>query len=584
LFILILSVFIITGCNDGGGSGSGNSDTPVTINPVSSTEIVDGATGVPINHKLAVTFSEEMDPATINATTFTLYDGATAVSGTVTYSGVTAVFRPTADLDPNTTYIATITTGVENLAGNSLANDYVWSFTTDAAADATAPIIALTVPANLETGIAINTKITATFSEAMDPSTIDTATFTMVQGIVPVSGAVTYAGLVATFTPTDNLADTTTYTATITTTAEDLNGNALAANKVWTFDTGAVLDTTAPTVTLTGPVDLATGAALNKKVQATFSEAMDPLTITTATFTLKQGATAVPGTVAYVGLVATFTPTDLLSEDLTYTATIKTGAKDLAGNALVVPAAGGLPKPNPWTFTTVDVLPIGPLPVDLGTAGNFVLLTKTGITTTGVTAITGDMGVSPIGSTAITGFGLAMDATGTFSTSGLVTGNVYAADYTAPTPANLTAAISDMAIAYSDAAGRTIPDFTELGAGDISGMDLAPGLYKWGTGLLIDSTGVTLTGGADDVWIFQIADDLTVNNAAIVTLAGGAQAKNIFWQVAGGTGVALGTTVQFKGIILAEKAITFDTGATLVNGRALAKSNVTLDANTITAP
>ncbi|MDD3813865.1 MAG: ice-binding family protein [Desulfocapsaceae bacterium] len=225
----------------------------------------------------------------------------------------------------------------------------------------------------------------------------------------------------------------------------------------------------------------------------------------------------------------------------------------------------------------------GQAPVNLGSAESFVLLAKAGITTTGVTKVTGNIGVSPIDSTAITGFGLILDSSGTFSTSSLVTGNIYAADYADPTPANLTTTISDMAIAYTDAAGRTLPDFTELGAGDISGRNLVPGLYKWGTGLLIDKTGVTLTGGANDVWIFQIAGNLTVNNAAIVTLAGGAQAKNIFWQVAGGTGVEIGTTVQFKGIILAEKGITFNTGATLT-GSALAQTNITLIANTLTGP
>ncbi|MDP2644256.1 MAG: ice-binding family protein, partial [Desulfobacterales bacterium] len=255
-----------------------------------------------------------------------------------------------------------------------------------------------------------------------------------------------------------------------------------------------------------------------------------------------------------------------------------------AGNPLVVPAVG-LP-PNPWTFTTVAAPPLGPSAVDLGTAGNFVLLTKAGITTTGVTAITGNIGVSPIDSTAITGFGLVMDVSNQFSTTTpatLVTGNVYAANYAVPTPANMTTAISDMETAFVDAAGRPIPDFTELGAGDISGLNLAPGLYKWGTGVLIDLTGVTLTGGADDVWIFQIEGDLTVNSGAIVTLAGGAQAKNIFWQVNGGTGATFNTTSAFQGIILASKAIVFKNGATLV-GRALAQTNVTLIANTITGP
>ncbi|MBA3017423.1 MAG: DUF3494 domain-containing protein, partial [Desulfobacteraceae bacterium] len=139
-------------------------------------------------------------------------------------------------------------------------------------------------------------------------------------------------------------------------------------------------------------------------------------------------------------------------------------------------------------------------PVDLGSAGNFVILSKSGITTTGTTSIVGDIGVSPIAATAITGFGLILDSTNQFSTSdpsSLVTGKVYAADYAVPTPAKMTTAVSDMETAYTDAAGRTLPDATELGAGDISGMTLAPGLYKWGTGVLITSVGVTLSGGAN---------------------------------------------------------------------------------------
>jgi hypothetical protein len=222
-----------------------------------------------------------------------------------------------------------------------------------------------------------------------------------------------------------------------------------------------------------------------------------------------------------------------------------------------------------------------PAPVNLGTAGNFVILAKTGISTTGTTQITGDIGVSPIDHTAITGFALTMDASGTFSTSSLVTGKVYAADYTSPTPTKMTTAVSDMQTAYTDAAGRTLPDYTELGAGDITSMTLAPGLYKWGTGVLVSAAGVTISGTASDVWIFQIAQNLELANGAIVTLSGGAQASNIFWQVGGGSGVTLGTTADMKGIILCQTAIVMGTGATL-NGRALAQTAVTLDANIVT--
>jgi hypothetical protein len=223
-------------------------------------------------------------------------------------------------------------------------------------------------------------------------------------------------------------------------------------------------------------------------------------------------------------------------------------------------------------------------PVDLGTAGNFAILSKAGITNSPTSAITGDIGSSPITAASID------------VTCGEMTGAIYGSDagYVGSgdtscfkgTSADNTLvgnAVLDMQTAYTDAAGRTLPDYTELGAGDVSGMTLTHGVYKWGTGLLITGAGVTISGSATDVWIFQIAQNLTVMDGAKVTLAGGALAKNIFWQVAGGTGVSLGTTVDFKGVILAQKAITLNTGAT-VNGRLLAQSAVTLDANTVTAP
>lgn len=176
--------------------------------------------------------------------------------------------------------------------------------------------------------------------------------------------------------------------------------------------------------------------------------------------------------------------------------------------------------------------------VDLGNAVNFAILAKSGISTTGITAIVGDIGVSPIAATGITGFGLVMDSSGTFATSSLVKGKVYAANYATPTPAYMTTAISNMQTAYTNAAGRTNPTATELSAGNIGGMTLAPGLYKWSTGVTIP-TDVTLSGSSTDVWIFQIAQTLTISSGKKVILSGGAQAKNIFWQVAGQT--TLGT-------------------------------------------
>jgi hypothetical protein len=221
-------------------------------------------------------------------------------------------------------------------------------------------------------------------------------------------------------------------------------------------------------------------------------------------------------------------------------------------------------------------------PVDLGTAGNFAILAKSGISTVPASVITGDIGVSPIDATALTGFSVILDSTTRFSTSPQVTGKIYAANYATPTPANLTTAVSDMETAFTDAAGRTLPGFTELGAGNIGGLTLAPGLYKWGTSVTIP-TDVTIAGGPNDVWIFQIAGNITIAGAKSVILSGGAQARNIFWQVAGGVGVDLGTTSHFEGIVLAQKGINLRTGAS-INGRLLSQTAVTLDASTVTSP
>src|SRR5665648_119577 len=218
-------------------------------------------------------------------------------------------------------------------------------------------------------------------------------------------------------------------------------------------------------------------------------------------------------------------------------------------------------------------------PVDLGTAGNFVILTKSGISTTGTTSIVGNIGVSPVAATYITGFGLIADASNEFSTSSLVTGKVYASNYAPPTPTMMSTAVSDMEIAFI-AGNAPAPDATELGAGEIGGETLAPGVYKWSTGVLI-STDVTLSGSSTDVWIFQIAQTLDLSNGKQVILSGDADAKNIFWVVSGQT--TLGTTSDMNGNILDQTAIVLNNGATL-NGRALAQTTVTLDQNTVNQP
>ena len=218
-------------------------------------------------------------------------------------------------------------------------------------------------------------------------------------------------------------------------------------------------------------------------------------------------------------------------------------------------------------------------PVNLGTAGDYAILAKTGISTVPNSVITGNIGVSPIDSTAITGFSLTVDATNEFSRSTQVTGKAYAADYASPTPSKLTTTVSNMETAYTDAAGRAV-NYTELYTGDISGQTLTSGVYKWGTGVLINAD-VYLHGGANDVFIFQIAKGITQACNTKIILTGGAQAKNIFWQSA--QTVDIKTGAHFEGIILGKTNISLGTNAS-INGRLLAQTAVTLIKSTVVAP
>jgi hypothetical protein len=219
------------------------------------------------------------------------------------------------------------------------------------------------------------------------------------------------------------------------------------------------------------------------------------------------------------------------------------------------------------------------LAVNLGSAGNYAILAKTGISSVPTSSVTGDLGICPAAASYITGFPLTADATNEFSTSPQVTGKIYAFDYQPPTPATLTTAIGDMQQAFTDAAGRA-PGVTELGSGNIGGMTLTPGVYAWSTGLLIPEN-VTLTGSATDVWIFQIAGTLTVSSATTVVLTGGALPKNVFWQVSGAA--ELGTTSAFAGDILAQTSIAMETGAS-IHGRLLAQSAVSIESSTVVEP
>ena len=340
-----------------------------------------------------------------------------------------------------------------------------------------------------------------------------------------------------------------------------------------------------------------------KVLTATFSEPMDAATITPlGVFTLKETTSGndVPGVVTMnaANTIATFTPNvAALTANTSYTATISTEAKN-AGSITA------MPNPVAWSFTTMNTSfanqasPfVGQAPVDLLSARDFVILAKTTITDVPASAITGNIGLSP-------GTGFAVKVT----CAEMALGKIYTVDATyvgadvscvEPGPgANKTLvdnAVADMGTAYAEAAARTLPDATELGAaGEIGGITFYPGLYKWGTAVNI-STDITLDaqGDTNAVWIFQIAQDLTVAGKGDlatgikVTLANGAKAANVFWQVGAagvpGAGATLDTYSTFNGTILSAKQVIANTGA-VVNGRLFADSQVTLQQNPVTQP
>jgi len=561
------------------GIASGVQAFTVSLLPptVSSTNPANNVIAVPINRKITATFSKPMDLATITSATFLVTSGGSAVAGGVTYDATnnTATFAPTANLAANTAFTASITTGAKDPGGNAVGNGgsapNPWTFTTGTTPDTTSPTVSSTNPANTATTVPINQKITAAFSKSMDSTTITATTFTLKQGATSVAGSVSYAGTIATFTPASNLAASTLYTAAITTGATDVAGNPLAggglAPNPWTFTTGTTPDLTAPTVVSTTPADAATGVGINRSINATFSEAIDPSTITTGTFTLAgPGTTSVNGAVSYdaTSKVATFTPASNLASNATFNATITTGVKDLAGHPLATNKS--------WSFITGSAT-AGQAPVNLRSLSTFAAVAGAGLTNSnsgGQTTLNGNVGLSPTGT--CLGDGVACAAL-----DPKINGTLYAND-----PRGVAAAAkADLVSAYNEAAGR--PPGTTVN--DLSGMTLAPGVYTSGSTMSIAVNGVlTLDakGDANAVWIFQVGSSLTVNNGAQVLLIGGAKAANVFWAIAASS--TIGTNVSFKGSVLAVASNSLGTGS-VVEGRMLCQSGaITLLANTVTVP
>ncbi len=609
----LVVVSLLAGCSGGldpvlGTPGAGLAPTISATSPANSTPAV---TGVATNSSVFVTFAQPMAPATITTSSFTLACPAgTPVAASVSYDTTTrvATLTPTAALAPNTLCVATVTTAAQNTSGFGMSSNYSWSFTTTGSADATRPTVSVTTPANAAPAAPNNTRVSASFSEAMNPTTINGSSFTLTNTTLgtAVTGTVSYsvASRTATFTPTTPalLPNNTLFTATLTTAATDLAGNALggntavvpaAGNHVWTFTTSAVSDSTAPTVTTINPADGATAVCLTRVVSATFSEPMNAATITPSTFTVTAAGVPVAATVSYdaASQVASFTTTSAagFAPSTAFAVTIESGATgvmDLAGNALAADRT--------WSFTTGTVACAGP--VNLGTAATFGAFGGgAGLTNHGVnTVVNGNLGTTAA-CTLITGF---HDASNTYSETILDVGAVNGiincgppAPGTTTTLAIATQARADALAAYNALAA--LPPGSDPGAGQLGGLVLAPATYTSAGGTFDITTGdLTLDaqGNADAVWVFQAASALTVGLSATprrVVLINGAQARNVFWQVGSAARIEDGSSMV--GTIIAPAGVTISTVGQLMQttlvGRAIGlTASVTMVNTTIVAP
>jgi hypothetical protein len=549
--LMLLFCLFMWQCKKDNFKGETKTYCPVVI----QTDPANNDTNVVISKRITATFNKSMKITTINPSTFLLFDGTSQIPGAVSYLGNTAIFDPVGYLDVNTVYTARITTGANDNEGNALEADYTWKFTTGILSFENLPTVIATDPYNGETNVAINRKITAEFSKSMNPATINATTFKVQQGTNVISGSVSYVDNTATFVPASGLANNSPYTVTITTGAKDNSGNAMVNNYNWNFTTGNLSDTTRPFVTATDPASNATDVALSKSITVSFSESMDPSSINSGSYTLREGSNNVSGFVSYSGVYATFNPTNDLVPNAIFTATVKNTVKDLAGNAIAFEYS--------WNFTTGSNINNGQPGIDMRTAGAFAILAGSGVTNTGLTIINGDMGTSPTGT--INGF-----------PPGIVNGSIHAAN---PTSAQ---AKLDLTTAYNDAQGRSTGAISL--PGDLSGLTLAPGLYSNSTSVILSAGSVTLDAKGDPnaIFIFKMGSTLTTMPGTSIILSGGAQAKNIYWSV--GTSATLGTNSIFYGNILADQSISLNTGATL-NGRALTRIGaVTLQSNFVNKP
>lgn len=487
------------------------------------TDPLNGASDVALNKAITAQFSTTMNATSINKGSFIVMQGTTPVAGTVSYLGTTATFTPANAFVSNKVYSATINTQVKDLAGNAMTKDSTWSFSTG-----TLPLITITNPQNGDVNVDVKTAVTATFSKVMNFLTINDVTFTLKQGTTAVSGMVSYKDMTATFMPTSALLPGVEYTATVTTGAKDLDGNALAAEKKWSFTTLAA--TAQFTVNVSSNSDLMGSAS--------GGGSYNPGHSVTVTANAKTGYTF-----------------DKWTENGSQVSILTSYAFTINSNRILVA-----------NFKASDPVADG---IDLGSAGDFAVLAGSGISNVGVsTLITGDVGSFP-----------------TATINGLLSGNVIGTLYTVASPVVGTAK-TDLTTAFNDAQGRSTNAISL--PGQLGGLTLAPGLYVNSTTSGISGTGangiLTLDAGGNSnaMWIFKMGSTLITDAGTSIVLKGGAQAKNIYWSV--GTSATLGTNSIFFGNILADQSITLTTGANLT-GRALTRIGaVTLDSNIVTKP
>ena len=639
-WLAALLVGALAACGGGGGGrdeilGFDAKPVPPTVTAVSP---VANSTGVPINLTgVSAAFSERMSPLASPASfTVTCAAPCTSPTGTVALdsTGRIATFALAAGvpLTANTVYTATVTAARSATTGLTMTTPYVWRFTTGLLADTTRPRVSFTVPATTSPGptigVATNSAVSAIFTEDMTPASISSSSFTLSCSAPCVAPAGTVAYVVgnrtAVFTPAAALVANTTYTATVTTGALDLAGNALAGNQaalpaasnyMWSFTTGAGPAPSGNVSTLsTNPSAGATNVCTTATINATFNVPsglrMDPSTINSTVFSVSGAAPVIASSVvldAATGRIATFTPQTPLIAGTQYTATIKggnLGAKDLA-----VPA-NTMTADKVWTFTAVNCVVPPVVLVPLNSATTFgVFGGNAGMTNQGInTVVNGDIGTTGV-STGVTGFHDQGPGCTYTEVIGANIGNVNGLIYTAAPPPTIacpsegtlitfniaTQALADAQAAYNALAA--MPGGPDPGAGNLANLTLAPGVYTALAGsFMVQGGDLTLDaqGNANAVWVFQMASSLLIGGPGAafpssIVLTNGAQAKNVYWQVgsgaiinAAGGGTMQGTVISSAGIAVSTPG---NAAIATINGRLIAlNASVTLVNTVINVP